>query len=124
EQAAPGGEAPVLRDREVRWEQGAAPGQHEAEVLVMSCRLAKPIALLLVAAALTAAVLPARALADVDPANCTPDLQYDPTIPTYNATLGLPLGGGRPGSQDRQTTAILQAYQHAVARATESNPRV
>jgi hypothetical protein len=93
----------------------------------MPCRVDRRSSLLgvlAVAAALTLAALPARALADVDPAGCTPDLQYDPTIPTYNATLGLPLGGGRSGSQDRQTTAVLQAYQHAVAHATENNPRV
>lgn len=91
----------------------------------MACRVVNRSALgVLAAAALLAAVMPARALADVDPAGCTQDLQYDPTIPSYNATLGLPLGGGRPGSQDRQTTAVLQAYQHAVAHATEHNPRV
>ena len=42
-------------------------------------------ALLLVAAALVAA--PGVANADTDPAGCTDDLQYDPSIPTYNFVL-------------------------------------
>jgi hypothetical protein len=76
------------------------------------------------AAALLVAVAPARALADVDPAGCTDSLQYDPSIPTYNSVLGLPLGGGLTGTGSRRPTADLQAYQHAVAVATQNNPRV
>jgi hypothetical protein len=79
-------------------------------------------ALLLVAAALVAA--PGVARADVDPAGCTDDLQYDPSIPTYNSVLGLPLGGGTTGTASRRPTADLQTYQHAVAVATQNNPRV
>ena len=79
-------------------------------------------ALLLVAAALVAA--PGVAKADTDPAGCTEDLQYDPSIPTYNSVLGLPLGGGATGTTSRRLTADLQTYQHAVAVATQNNPRV
>ncbi len=79
-------------------------------------------ALLLVAAALVAA--PGVAKADTDPAGCTEDLQYDPSIPTYNSVLGLPLGGGATGTTSRRVTADLQTYQHAVAVATQNNPRV
>ena len=79
-------------------------------------------ALLLVAAALVAA--PGVAKADTDPAGCTEDLQYDPSIPTYNSVLGLPLGGGATGTSSRRVTADLQTYQHAVAVATANNPRV
>jgi hypothetical protein len=79
-------------------------------------------ALLLVAAALVAA--PGVANADTDPAGCTDDLQYDPSIPTYNSVLGLPLGGGATGTSSRRLTADLQTYQHAVAEATKNNPRV
>ncbi len=81
------------------------------------------LVLALAAAGLTAA-LPARALADVDPAGCTQDLQYDPSIPTYNSVLGLPLGGGTTGTGSRQLSAVLQTYLHALAVATANNPRV
>src|SRR5690349_2226643 len=80
--------------------------------------------LILALAATFAAAMPARALADPDPVNCTDDLQYDPSIPTYNSVLGLPLGGGTTGSSSRRPTADLEAYLHAVAVATQNNPRV
>jgi hypothetical protein len=81
------------------------------------------VALALMAALFTAA-LPARALADPDPVNCTDDLQYDPSIPTYNSVLGLPLGGGTTGTSSRQLSAVLQTYLHSLAVATANNPRV
>src|SRR6201989_2355699 len=84
------------------------------------------VALLLILALTTAltAAMPARALAAPDPVNCTDDLQYAPSIPTYNSVLGLPLGGGATGTTSRRPTADLQTYQHAVAVATANNPRV
>ena len=63
----------------------------------------------------------ARALADVDPAGCTDDLQYDPSIPTYSSVLGLPLGGGATGSASRRPTrrpAGLPARGRACRRRT------
>jgi hypothetical protein len=94
-----------------------------SRVEIRGARVAQLLVLALVAAVLTAA-LPARALADVDPAGCTSDLQYDPSIPTYNSVLGLPLGGGSTGTSNRQLSAVLQTYQHALAVATQNNPRV
>jgi hypothetical protein len=94
-----------------------------SRVEIRGARTALLLVLALAVAVLTAA-LPARALADVDPAGCTSDLQYDPSIPTYNSVLGLPLGGGATGTASRQLSAVLQTYQHALAVATQNNPRV
>src|SRR5262245_21947255 len=74
------------------------------------------------ALALTAALLvaaPAAARADVDPPGCTPDLQYDQSIPKYTDVLGAALGAG-----SRRPTLDLQTYQRAVVAATQNNPRV
>jgi hypothetical protein len=62
--------------------------------------------------------------AQVDPAGCTNDLQYDPSIPTYNSVLGTALGSGTTGSSARRLTLELQTYQRAVVNATQNNPRV
>ena len=78
--------------------------------------------LALVAALLVAA--PA-AQAQVDPAGCTDDLQYDPSIPRYNEVLGGALGGPNPaGGTARRLTLELQTYQRAIVNATQNNPRV
>jgi len=76
---------------------------------------------LLGALALIAALFVAAptAYADVDPAGCTPDLQYDPSIPKYSDVLGAALGAG-----SRRPTLDLQTYQRAVVAATQNNPRV
>jgi hypothetical protein len=79
--------------------------------------------------ALGAALLIAApaAQAQVDPAGCTDDLQYDPTIPKYNEVLGTPLGSGNnnpAGNRARRLTIELQTYQRAVVNATQNNPRV
>src|SRR4051794_217497 len=81
---------------------------------------------LLTAFALVAAMLVAApvARADEDPPGCTSDLQYDPSIPTYNSVLGTALGSGAGGSSARRLTAELQTYQRAVVAATQNNPRV
>ena len=50
-------------------------------------------ALFAVAAALM--IAPGAANAQVDPAGCTDDLQYDASIPTYHERPGPP--AGRPG---------------------------
>ena len=80
--------------------------------------------------ALAAALLVAApaAQAQVDPAGCTDDLQYDPTIPKYNEVLGTPLGSGNTNgsaaNRARRLTIELQTYQRAVVNATQNNPRV
>ena len=58
------------------------------------------------------------------PPGCTDDLQYDPSIPTYNSVLGTALGSGTTGSSARRLTLELQTYQRAVVNATQNNPRV
>jgi hypothetical protein len=73
---------------------------------------------------------PRGARAAVDPANCTPTVQYDPTIPTFTqfATergfANKTLGGFRRGNEDRHLTAELYAYADALTAATANNPRV
>ena len=63
--------------------------------------------------------------AQVDPAGCTDDLQYDPSIPRYNEVLGGALGGPNPaGGTARRLTLELQTYQRAIVNATQNNPRV
>jgi hypothetical protein len=52
--------------------------------------LARAVALGLALAALLAVFAPARSRADVDPAGCTEDAQYDPAIPTYEDVVGRP----------------------------------
>jgi len=76
-------------------------------------------ALALTAALFVAAPAAHADVADVDPAGCTPDLQYDPSIPKYSDVLGAALGAG-----SRRPTLDLQTYQRAVVAATQNNPRV
>ena len=76
-------------------------------------------ALALTAALFVAAPAAHADVADVDPAGCTPDLQYDPSIPKYSDVLGAALGAG-----SRRPTLDLQTYQRAVVNATQNNPRV
>ena len=76
------------------------------------------------------AAAPRTADAAVDPVNCTPTLQYDPSIPTFTqfATASgfenKTLGGFRRRQDDRHLTAELFAYADAIAAATANNPRV
>src|ERR1043166_5818222 len=73
---------------------------------------------------------PQEARAAVDPPNCTPTVQYDPTVPTFTqfATergfANKTLGGFRRGNEDRHLTAELYAYADALTAATANNPRV
>src|ERR687898_362392 len=86
--------------------------------------LARAAALGLVFAALLAVFAPARGLAQVDPAGCTDEVGYDPTIPTYESVVGRPLGDGPTGSSGRDTSAEIHKYFDAVLAATQSHPRV
>jgi Zinc carboxypeptidase len=82
------------------------------------------------AAALVALVVPGAASAAVDPLGCTPTLQYDSSIPTFTQFATehgyqyTTLGGFDTQTTDRHLTAQLFAYQEAIARSTETNPRV
>ena len=93
--------------------------RQDAEGQEMNSRLIGALAL---AAAFFVAAPAAHA--QVDPAGCTDDLQYDPSIPTYNSVLGTALGSGTTGSSARRLTLELQTYQRAVVNATQNNPRV
>ena len=66
-----------------------------------------------------------------DPPGCTPQVQYDPSIPTFaqvvaanpafstnNGQSVTTLGGFQTGSNNRHPTADLQTYQQAIADAT------
>ena len=86
--------------------------------------LGRAAALALVFAALLAVLAPARSSADVDPAGCTDDVQYDPSIPTYQDVVGRPLGDGPTGNTGRDVTADIYKYFDAVVAASQSNPRV
>jgi hypothetical protein len=86
--------------------------------------LARAVALGLALAALLAVFAPARSRADVDPAGCTEDAQYDPAIPTYEEVVGRPLGDGPTGNTGRDMTADIYKYFDAVMAATQNNPRV
>jgi hypothetical protein len=86
--------------------------------------LTRAVALGLTLAALLAVFAPARGLADVDPAGCTDEVAYDPSVPTYQDVVGRPLGDGPTGNTGRDLTADIYKYFRAVHAATESNPRV
>ncbi len=81
-------------------------------------------------AALVALAVPGAASAAVDPLGCTPTLQYDSSIPTFTQFATehgyqyTTLGGFDTQTTDRHLTAQLFAYQEAIARATQGNPRV
>lgn len=65
------------------------------------------------------------AQAAVDPPSCTPDVQFDPTIPTWTDVNGDSLAGtNATGTASRHPTQKLYDYQQALATATASNPRV
>ena len=87
-------------------------------------RAALAVALALALAAVLAVLAPAQSLADVDPAGCTQDIQYDPTVPTYESVVGKPLGDGPTGSSGRDTTEEIHEYFKAVMDATQTNSRV
>ncbi len=85
---------------------------------------------LLAAIATVALGAPGAASAAVDPLGCTPTLQYDPSIPTFTQFAtehgyeNTTLGGFHTGTTDRHVAAQLYAYEEAIAKATEGNPRV
>ena len=89
-----------------------------------SLSLARAVTLGLAIAVLMAILMPARGLADVDPAGCTPDVQFDPTIPTFQSEIGRPLGEGPTGSSGRNQSAVIDRYFKAVMDATQGNARV
>ena len=78
------------------------------------------------------------AMAADDPAGCTQDIQYDPSIPTFaqvaataspafttnNGQSTGTLGGFQTGTNNRHPSADLYTYQQAIADATANNPRV
>ncbi|HJZ37410.1 MAG TPA: M14 family zinc carboxypeptidase [Solirubrobacterales bacterium] len=82
------------------------------------------------AAAVAALIVPGSAAAAVDPLGCTPTLQYDSSVPTFTQFATehgyeyTTLGGFDTGTKDRHVAAQLYAYEEAIARATENNPRV
>ena len=69
---------------------------------------------------------PRPAQAQVDPAGCTDDLQYDPSIPNVQrACSARALGVRQPGNAGPpRRRSDLQTYQRAVVDATQNNPRV
>ena len=110
----------ALSGRALQRQSRPRTGQRQvAEGQEMNSRLIGALAL---AAAFFVAAPAAHA--QVDPAGCTSDLQYDPSIPTYNSVLGTALGSGTTGSSARRLTLELQTYQRAVVNATQNNPRV
>ncbi len=86
--------------------------------------IARWLALGLALAALLVLLAPARSLADTDPAGCTDEVAYDPSVPTYQDVIGRPLGDGPTGNTGRDVTADIYTYFRAVKAATEGNPRV
>jgi hypothetical protein len=85
---------------------------------------------LLAAVAAAALTVPGAAAAAVDPLGCTPTLQYDSSIPTFTQFAtehgyeNTSLGGFKTGTADRHVASQLYAYEEAIAKATENNPRV
>jgi hypothetical protein len=81
-------------------------------------------------AAVAALIVPGSASAAVDPLGCTPTLQYDSSVPTFTQFATehgyqyTTLGGFDTGTTDRHIAAQLYAYEEAIKRATENNPRV
>ena len=86
--------------------------------------LGRAAALGLALMALLAIVAPSRGVADVDPAGCTQDVLYDPTIPTFQNEVGRPLGEGPTGTAGRNQSTVIDRYFEAVMNATQGNPRV
>lgn len=77
-----------------------------------------------VAAAAALAALPSGAAAAPDPVGCTPEVEFDPSIPTFQQVVGVPLGAGGTGTGSRRPTADLYRYGDALVEATRDNPRV
>ena len=82
------------------------------------------------AATAIVAAAPGTAAAAPDPAGCTQNIQYDPSIPTFkqyadaNAIANNTLGGFATGTTARHSTLELYGYFDAVMAATAGNPRV
>src|SRR5687768_6645864 len=86
--------------------------------------LGRAAALGLALMALLAILAPARGLADVDPAGCTQDVLFDPTIPTFETEIGRPLGQGPTGTSGRNQSAVIDRYFKAVMDKTQGSSRV
>ena len=82
----------------------------------MKSRVLSALAL---AAALLVAAPPAQA--QVDPAGCTDDLQYDASIPKYNEVLGTALGvaeHGKHGAAGRRSSCRPTSARSSPPRRT------
>ena len=88
-------------------------------------------------ALMSGAAVPGGALAAADPAGCTQQIAYDPTIPTFaqvaaanpsfstnNGQSTNTLGGFQTGTNNRHPSADLYTFQQAIADASDGNPRV
>jgi hypothetical protein len=95
----------------------------------MNLRGKIPVLTALVAAAIVASA-PGTAAAAPDPAGCTQNVQYDPSIPTFkqyaqaNGITNDQLGGFATGGTNKHLTSELYGYFDAVTAATATNPRV
>jgi Zinc carboxypeptidase len=82
------------------------------------------------AATAIVAAAPGTAAAAPDPAGCTQNIQYDPSIPTFkqyadaNGIANNTLGGITTGTTAKHSTLELYGYFDAVIAATAGNPRV
>lgn len=81
------------------------------------------------AAALVGAGTPGAALADTDPVGCTPDLQYDTNVPSWdqyfaanpNPAAKLPFGTGASGRTDgKNPSSVVLQYFDAVMNAVNT----
>jgi hypothetical protein len=82
------------------------------------------LALCLAAALTLALAMTGQARAAADPAECTTNVTFDPSIPTFEDVTGRMLGAGGTGVTSRSTTSVLYGYMDAIVAATATNPRV
>ena len=75
-------------------------------------------------ALLVASMVPGNARAAEDAPLCTPNVQFDPSIRTFEQVTGKQLGAGSTGTSSRSDTATLYSYLDAVVADTADNPRV
>jgi len=75
-------------------------------------------------ALLVASILPGSARAAEDAPLCTPTVEFDPSIRTFEQVTGKQLGAGGTGTSSRSSTATLYQYLDAVVADTANNPRV
>lgn len=76
------------------------------------------------AAILAASIAPGAARAAEDAPQCTPTVEYDPSIRTFEQVTGKQLGAGGTGTTSRSDTATLYQYLDAIVADTANNPRV